>query len=188
MNLRSILYQSTNSFLSPSHVYRFGFNGKEVDSEGMGGGSSTYDYGFRIYNAQLGKFLSVDPLTASYPWYTPYQFAGNMPINANDLDGLEPNVVISPLETSRPVLAPPNFNMPILRALGPVGFIIEFVRAHPPALPNPEHLRTEITYDGLGLGILLTKARVDVGKVAEVPYPSAQARHFCNDTLCILRA
>ena len=69
--------------------YRYGFNGKEVDSEGMGGGSSTYDYGFRIYNAQLGKFLSVDPLTKEYPWYTPYQFAGNKPIWAIDLDGLE---------------------------------------------------------------------------------------------------
>ena len=56
----------------------------------MGGGASTYDYGFRIYNAALAKFLSVDPLSASYPWYTPYQFAGNMPIWAIDLDGCEP--------------------------------------------------------------------------------------------------
>jgi RHS repeat-associated protein len=69
--------------------YRFGFNGKELDSEGMGGGGSTYDYGFRIYNPQIAKFLSVDPLTQSYPWYTPYQFAGNKPIWAIDLDGLE---------------------------------------------------------------------------------------------------
>jgi hypothetical protein len=55
----------------------------------MGGGGSTYDYGFRIYNPQLGRFLSVDPLTSSYPWYTPYQFAGNKPIKFIDLDGLE---------------------------------------------------------------------------------------------------
>ena len=47
------------------------------------------DYGFRIYNPAIGKFLSVDPLTSSYPWYTPYQFAGNSPIRAIDLDGLE---------------------------------------------------------------------------------------------------
>jgi hypothetical protein len=33
--------------------------------------------------------VSVDPLTQSYPWYTPYQFAGNVPIAAIDLDGLE---------------------------------------------------------------------------------------------------
>ena len=69
--------------------YRYGFNGKEKDDEGMGGGLSTYDYGFRIYNPALGRFLSVDPLTASYPWYTPYQFAGNKPIWCIDLDGLE---------------------------------------------------------------------------------------------------
>jgi hypothetical protein len=31
----------------------------------------------------------VDPLTRSYPWYTPYQFAGNNPIKFIDLDGLE---------------------------------------------------------------------------------------------------
>jgi RHS repeat-associated protein len=73
--------------------YRFGFNGKESDNEVSGSGNS-YDYGFRIYNPRLGKFLSVDPLFKSYPWYTPYQFAGNMPIAAIDLDGLEEWIVI----------------------------------------------------------------------------------------------
>jgi len=68
-------------------VYRYGFNGKELDTEVAS--TTTYDYGFRIYNPALGKFLSVDPLTNSYPWYTPYQFAGNKPIWAIDLDGLE---------------------------------------------------------------------------------------------------
>ena len=69
--------------------YRYGFNGKEKDDEGMGGGGQTYDYGFRIYNPGLAKFLSVDPLSASYPELTPYQFASNTPIWAIDLDGLE---------------------------------------------------------------------------------------------------
>jgi len=72
--------------------YCFGFNGKEQDNEVSGSGNS-YDYGFRIYNPRLGRFLSVDPLTKSYPWYTPYQFAGNKPIVAIDLDGLEEFVV-----------------------------------------------------------------------------------------------
>ena len=31
----------------------------------------------------------MDSLTGKYPWYTPYQFAGNTPIQAIDLDGLE---------------------------------------------------------------------------------------------------
>jgi len=69
--------------------YRYGFNGKEKDKgeEGMGGGGSTYDYGFRIYNPGLGKFLSVYPLYKSYPWFTPYLFAGNGPILNIDVDG-----------------------------------------------------------------------------------------------------
>jgi RHS repeat-associated protein len=67
-----------------SEGYRYGFNGKENDSDW-----EVQDYGFRIYKPELGKFLSVDPLTQSYPWYTPYQFAGNMPINSIDVDGAE---------------------------------------------------------------------------------------------------
>jgi hypothetical protein len=31
----------------------------------------------------------VDPLTSAFPWYTPYQFAGNKPIKNIDLDGAE---------------------------------------------------------------------------------------------------
>ena len=50
----------------PGQSYRFGFNGKEMDNEVSGNGNQ-YDYGFRIYNPRLGKFLSVDPLTKSYP-------------------------------------------------------------------------------------------------------------------------
>ncbi len=70
---------------------RYGFNGKEKDGNGEWGSTlSNYDYGFRIYNPSVAKFLSVDPLRKSYPWYTPYQFAGNMPIWAIDLDGAEP--------------------------------------------------------------------------------------------------
>mgnify|MGYP002623907568 CR=1 FL=1 len=37
----------------------------------------------------------MDPLAPEYPWYTPYQFAGNMPIWAVDLDGLEEKIVIT---------------------------------------------------------------------------------------------
>jgi RHS repeat-associated protein len=70
-------------------AYRYGFNGKEKDSKGEWGSSTHYDYGFRIYKPSIGKFLSVDPLTQSYPMLTPYQFASNTPIVAIDLDGLE---------------------------------------------------------------------------------------------------
>ncbi len=69
--------------------YRYGFNGKENDNDVKGVEGSQQDYGMRIYDPRLGRFLSVDPLTKEYPWYTPYQFAGNKPINSIDLDGAE---------------------------------------------------------------------------------------------------
>ena len=68
--------------------YRYGFNGKEKDSETYGEGNQ-YDYGFRIYNPRIGRFLSVDPLTPKYPMLSTYQFASNTPIGSIDLDGLE---------------------------------------------------------------------------------------------------
>ncbi len=68
--------------------YRYGFNGKENDNEVKGEGNQQ-DYGMRIYDPRLGRFLSVDPLQADYPELTPYQFASNTPIQAIDLDGLE---------------------------------------------------------------------------------------------------
>lgn len=69
--------------------YRYGFNGKENDNEVKGEGNQQ-DYGMRIYDPRLGRFLSVDPITKEYPELTPYQFSGNNPIKFVDLDGLEP--------------------------------------------------------------------------------------------------
>ncbi|HEX5154745.1 MAG TPA: LamG-like jellyroll fold domain-containing protein [Parafilimonas sp.] len=71
--------------------YRYGFNGKEKDNEVKGDGNQ-YDYGMRIYDPRISRFLSVDPSFKTYPYYTPYQFAGNMPIAAVDIDGLEAKV------------------------------------------------------------------------------------------------
>lgn len=71
-----------------SSDYKYGFNGQEKDDEIKGSGNSL-DFGERIYDPRLGRFLSVDKLTGSYPWWSPYAFAGNTPIQAIDLDGLE---------------------------------------------------------------------------------------------------
>ena len=69
-------------------AYRYGFNGKEKDDEvSVNGGE--YDFDFRLYESRLGRFLSVDPLAKSYPWYSPYIFAGDNPIKFVDVEGLE---------------------------------------------------------------------------------------------------
>ena len=62
--------------------YSFGFNGMEKDNEW-----AKQDYGMRIYDKRIGKFLSVDPLTKKYPELTPYQFAGNNPLYYIDIEG-----------------------------------------------------------------------------------------------------
>jgi RHS repeat-associated protein len=72
-------------FSRGSSKYRYSYNGKETDDE-----TGIQDYGFRMYDSRLCRFLSVDPLAEEYPWYTPYQFAGNKPIQCIDMDGLEP--------------------------------------------------------------------------------------------------
>ncbi len=73
--------------------YRYGFNGKENDNDVKGEGNQQ-DYGFRIYDPRIGKFLSADPLHSKYPSWTPYAFAMNDVIRCIDLDGAEKKVVI----------------------------------------------------------------------------------------------
>lgn len=48
---------------------------------------SCLDFGARMYDPRLGRWLAVDPLDAKYPSLSPYSFAGNTPIMANDPDG-----------------------------------------------------------------------------------------------------
>jgi RHS repeat-associated protein len=77
--------------------YRYGFNGKENDRNGSWSGNQlVQDYGFRLYNPAIGRFLSVDPLANAYPWLTPFQFGANSPIWSIDIDGLESNQKTDP--------------------------------------------------------------------------------------------
>ncbi len=91
--------------------FRYGFNGKENDNDVKGTGNQQ-DYGMRIYDPRIGKFLSVDPLKSGYPHLTPYQFAGNTPIQAIDLDGMEPQgFMIYWKETSSEYMTKWNFTV-----------------------------------------------------------------------------
>ncbi|WP_290711374.1 RHS repeat-associated core domain-containing protein [Flavihumibacter sp. CACIAM 22H1] len=106
--------------------YRYGFNGKENDNEVKGAGNQQ-DYGMRIYDPRIGKFLSVDPLTNQFPFYTPYQFAGNTPIWATDLDGGEPNIALPRwLIFPEPILTLPKLPSIPVQPLPPI----------PPAIPQ----------------------------------------------------
>ena len=67
---------------------RYKYVGKERDEE-----TGLYYYGARYYAAWLCRFVSVDPLQFKYPYYTPFQYAGNKPISYIDLDGLEEKTI-----------------------------------------------------------------------------------------------
>ncbi len=69
--------------------YRFGFNGKENDNEVKGEGNQI-DFGERIYDGRIGRWLSVDPIIK--PYESPISAFGNNPILFVDPDGKD-NIV-----------------------------------------------------------------------------------------------
>jgi RHS repeat-associated protein len=72
--------------LNRRSAYLYGFNGKEKDDEVKGSGNSL-DFGARIYDARLGKWLSVDPLHYQYIAHSPYSFVFDNPVAHLDPDG-----------------------------------------------------------------------------------------------------
>lgn len=72
--------RSSVSSNSPKEQY----NGKQRDYE-----TGIDYYGMRYYNTEIARFITVDPLTQSFPELTPYQYASNNPVSNIDLDGLE---------------------------------------------------------------------------------------------------
>jgi RHS repeat-associated protein len=66
--------------------YRYGFNGLESDTE-LFSGSINFEY--RVSDARLGRFLTMDPLTRELPFNSSYVFCENRVIDGIDLEGLE---------------------------------------------------------------------------------------------------
>lgn len=75
-----------NVYTVRENGYRFTFNGMEKDDEVKGVGNSL-DFGARIYDSRLGRWLSVDPLSYKFPFASPYTFVDNNPIYYIDPDG-----------------------------------------------------------------------------------------------------
>ena len=73
--------------------YRYGFNDKESIDE-VSGDKNSYDFGARMYNPRIGKFMSIDPQASSYPFMSPYCYAANNPILLIDFNGNGPKVAV----------------------------------------------------------------------------------------------
>jgi RHS repeat-associated protein len=81
--------------------YRYGFNSMEKDNEiNVNGGG--YDFGARIYDSRLGRWLSLDPLMGKYTEMSPFVFVGNMPIIAIDPDGKIIKIIVGRNEDETP--------------------------------------------------------------------------------------
>jgi len=69
-----------------ANSYDYGFNGMLKDDEIKGEGNS-YDFGARMYDPRIMRWLTRDPLEDKYPYLSPYNFVANTPIQAVDPDG-----------------------------------------------------------------------------------------------------
>ena len=71
-------------FAATNNVQPYKYNGKEFDTKN---GLNWYDYGARHYDAALGRFVTVDPMSEKYYGISPYAYCVNNPIMYIDPDG-----------------------------------------------------------------------------------------------------
>ena len=59
----------------------------EKDNEIKGGDGNSYDFGARMLDPRIGRWLTIDPMFAKYPSISPYSYCANSPIYFKDPDG-----------------------------------------------------------------------------------------------------
>ncbi len=72
---------------STSTTYKYKFQEQERQDE-LGLNWDSFKY--RNYDAAIGRFMSIDPLTEKYHHWSPYVFGGNQVVHSRELEGLEP--------------------------------------------------------------------------------------------------
>ena len=77
------LRMSGRSYVGTANRYLF--NGKELQEE-----TGWYDFGARMYDPGLGRWMTPDPLSDEFPSHSVYNYALNNPIRFIDPDGQAP--------------------------------------------------------------------------------------------------
>jgi len=119
-----------------SSSYRYGFNGKEGDFEVKNLGGSSYNFGARIYDPRLGRWLSTDPLQMNFAGWSPYNFALNKPIYYIDPDGKAPQPSIGPFHIGAPKNPGFTYDNGFLGAIPEIGYYPK------PRFPTPSDIRS----------------------------------------------
>jgi RHS repeat-associated protein len=80
--LRTVMDAAWGPLTDSAHIVEFAFHGQFLDTE-----TGYYNYGYRYYSPQIGRWLSKDPIE-ELGGVNLYVFVRNRAVNANDFVGL----------------------------------------------------------------------------------------------------